>query len=159
MQKTLVVEKLWKESYESFYILVIVNLISTDKIHLVFTNTQFYFLTLIEDCTFFYNVDPPTVKSLFWSPSMIFSTTTVSILHKYCQMAPLYKIYASNDASTSFSFFPHLLFFSDCYCSNLRNELDCSLFLLLWLRWIDFCWFELKKIFGGGKIWTLNLPI
>ena len=31
------------------------------------------------------------------------------------------------------------------FCSDFREDI--------------YCWFELKKICGGGEIWTLNLPI
>ena len=73
---------------------------------------------------------------------LYFSTTTLLILHRYCQMKPPYKIDASNDASTSFSVFSCLFFFSDCYCSDCCDEWECSLFLLLWLPLRNFCWFE-----------------
>ena len=44
-----------------------------------------------------------------------------------------------------------LLFFSDCYYSDWRNEWACSLFLMLWLLRRDFCWFDLKKKICGSE--------
>ena len=61
--------------------------------------------------------------------------------NKDCQMMPPQKIDASNSASTSFSYC--LLFFSNCYRSDWRDELECSLFLLLWLpkhNFVDLDW-------------------
>ena len=55
-------------------------------------------------------MDPPCGKSLFdhhlWS---IFFNYNFLIWHKYSQMAPLHKINASSDVSTSFSFSSHFL--------------------------------------------------
>ena len=56
------------------------------------------------------------------------------------------KINASN-ASTPLSFSSCLLFFSGCYCSDWRDECECSLFLLLWLPRRDFLLVWIKKDF------------
>ena len=82
---------------------------------------------------YFFMWTPRSGKSLFSITfyDLYFSTNTLIILQKYCQMAPPHKIDASNDASPSFSFCSCLLFFSDCYCSDWWTKYRLCLILTL----------------------------
>ena len=135
-----------------------------------FLKTFFWLMQVGLSGIFFVNVDPPVVGSLFFDHHLwsIFLNNNLLILHKYCQMVPPHKIDASNDAFTYFSFSSCPLFFSDCYCSDWRDELECSLLIPqdhgVLLGWICLpygnqmvTWIAYKK-YGNctviGYLWT-----
>ena len=81
----------------------------------------------------FFKCGPPVVGSLFFqSPSMIYISQQklLLMLHKYCQMAPLHKIDASNDSSASF--LPWVV--STMLCNSFHNTRTSQkeLNIILW---------------------------